>query len=228
MALKVIGAGLGRTGTLSLKTALEQLGFGKCYHMAELMNNPQQVHHWLDLQAQQKTDLEALFSGFQSTVDYPACRFYHTFFKAYPDAKVVLSVRDPERWYESARNTIYATKPKTLGQKLGMLWKMLTKPKVRKLLPVFQMADQIIWEGQFEGEFEDKAFALKKFHEHIEEVKAHIPADQLLIFEVKDGWGPLCNFLEVPVPDTPFPRVNSRDDFPNMIAQLLNKGKFEL
>src|SRR5438094_934614 len=107
MAIRVIGAGLGRTGTLSLKAALEELGFTQCYHMIELLMHPEQVTYWEAASAGQPVDWDALFEGYQAVVDYPGCMYYRQLMEQYPEAKVLLSVRDPEKWYESARETIF-------------------------------------------------------------------------------------------------------------------------
>ena len=131
MAIKVIGAGFGRTGTLSIKLALEQLGFGKCYHMVELLENPQQVHFWEDANQGKPVDWEALFQGYQATVDYPGYRHYKQLMQYYPEAKVLLSVRDPEKWYESTYNTIYQAAP-SLGQKIEMALKLPFSSRLRK------------------------------------------------------------------------------------------------
>src|SRR4028118_1909160 len=119
MAIRVIGAGLGRTGTLSLKAALEEVGFGACYHMIELLGHPEQVHFWEAASRGEPVHWDALFAGYQSIVDYPGCRYYRTLMEHYPDAKVVLTVRDPDRWYESTRETIY----KAGGVAPGVCWR---------------------------------------------------------------------------------------------------------
>src|SRR5947208_7864431 len=116
MAIQVIGAGLGRTGTLSLKAALEELGFGPCYHMIELITHPEQVVYWEAASAGQPVDWDALFAGYQAVVDYPGCRYYRELMRHYPEAKVILTVRDPETWYESCMATIYQAGRPAPGQ----------------------------------------------------------------------------------------------------------------
>lgn len=125
MGIKVIGAGGPRTGTASLRQALETLGFGKCYHMEHLFNHPEQLPLWHELFETGSTDFDSLFDGFQSTVDFPGYQNYNAIFKKYPDAKVVLANRDPEEWYQSALNTVYAATPQTIPQKLKMGRKMI-------------------------------------------------------------------------------------------------------
>jgi hypothetical protein len=145
-SLKVTGAGLGRTGTLSLKVALERLGLDKCYHMSEVIAHPQHVPVWEAAGRGEPVDWEALFRGYQATVDWPGCHFYRDFLASYPDAKVILTVRDPERWYDSARQTIYAVRTAFPG------WLIPFVPRMRRLLA---MTDRLIWDGVFGGRFED-------------------------------------------------------------------------
>ena len=210
MPLKVIGAGLGRTGTLSLKVALEKLGFDKCYHMTEVIAHPDHVPVWEAAGRGEPVDWEALFRGYRATVDWPGCHFYREFLERYPEAKVILTVRDPERWYDSARQTIYAVR--TAFPRWGM------PPRMRRLLA---MTDRLIWDGVFRGRFEDKTYAIEVFHRHNEEVRRAVPPDRLLVYEVKEGWGPLCASLGVPVPEgEPFPHVNDAEEFRSRIRRM--------
>ena len=221
MAIKIIGAGLGRTGTMSLKAALEELGFGKCYHMIELLKNPEQIDYWEAAGRDEAIAWDELFTGYQATVDYPACRYWRELMQYYPEAKVLLSVRDPDSWYESANSTIYRVEP-GLFEKLKLLVKLPFSPRLRHMVRIFRMVRCVIWQGDFEGRFEDKQFALERFQQHIEEVKRTVPAERLLVFHVKEGWEPLCRFLEVPVPAKPFPRLNDRSDFLQMRDEFLS------
>jgi hypothetical protein len=213
MPLKVIGAGLGRTGTLSLKAALEELGFGKCYHMVEVLANPKQSAAWTGAANGERTDWEALFKGYQSTVDWPACNFYQELARRYPEAKVILSVRDPDRWYESARQTIYFVR------EAFPRWTALVLPRMRVLR---RMLDRLIWDGMFHGRFEDRPYAISVFNRHNEEVRRVVPSDRLLVYDIKDGWQPLCLFLGVPVPDgKPFPHLNDAAEFRTRIGRAV-------
>lgn len=211
MALQVIGAGHGRTGTLSLKAALEELGFGPCYHMVELLAHPEHVTYWEAAERGEAVAWDALFAGYQSGVDFPVFRHYGALAEHYPDAKVVLSVRDPERWYDSALNTIYRAGPAP-RQKALMALQLPFSPRLRKLIRVFRLSGHV-WQKDFDGRFEDKAYALETFVAHTEAVKRTVPAERLLVYDVKEGWGPLCAFLGVPVPEGPFPRMNDRGSF---------------
>lgn len=229
--LKVIGAGVGRTGTSSLKLALEQLGFDKCHHMREVIANVDyQLPYWQEAYDTGTTDWEALFKGYQASVDYPSAYFYETLMQHYPDAKVILTVRDPDRWYESAKNTIYRISelmpPAPIATMMGMLL-----PDFKRTYPLLKFTKQLIWEDHFEGRFSDKDFAIGKFNAWNESVKATVPHDRLLVYEVKQGWQPLCDFLDVPVPDTDFPHANTREEFQqlledqNPIKQLFRRSK---
>lgn len=208
--MKVIGAGFGRTGTWSLKAALEELGFGPCYHMTEVFAHPGHADFWSSAWRGEPVDWEGVLGGYEATVDWPACTFYEELMERHPEAKVLLSVRDSEPWYESTRNTIY---------ELSML--LERSPTSRLIfglisLLVFggfaggrsNMVNDMIWEGTFDGRFEDKAYAIEVFERHNEEVKRRVPPERLLVYDVREGWEPLCEFLGVPEPEEPFPRLN--------------------
>lgn len=201
MTIRVIGAGFGRTGTLSLKFALEKLGFDKCYHMMEVMNQPEHRAEWSKVHRGESIDWQALLEGFQATVDWPSCNFWREQMAQYPDARVILSLRDPERWYDSVMNTIYKSTTASLDA---------DDPAVRYGA---EWAHTIIWDAVFDGRMDDKDHVIRVFNEHNESVKAEVPPDKLLVFEAADGWAPLCEFLEVPVPDEPYPRVNTTEEF---------------
>jgi hypothetical protein len=212
MTMRLIGAGFGRTGTKSLQAALEELGLKPCYHMTEVFQNPTHMELWTDAAEGRPVDWKRLFQGYEATVDWPACAFYKELMEAFPDAKVLLSVRDPEKWYESAFNTIYG-----IAHRFPFSVLKHVIPAARRMS---RMVNGIIWKGTFQGRFEDKQYAIEVFNKHIEDVKKHVPADRLLVYEVKEGWEPLCRFLGVPVPqDKPFPRLNDTADFQRMIRE---------
>ena len=206
MALKVIGAGFGRTGTASLKAALEELGFDKCYHMQEVFRNPTHASIWRAAAEGKPVDWDALLEGYQATVDWPGCTFYQELMERYPDAKVLLNVRDPDAWYKSMTDTVYRVSRPSFPRSLVPL----VVPPLRRLI---RMVKTLIWQNTFDNRFEDKVYALKVFNDHIAEVKRTVPAEKLLVYEVKEGWEPLCAFLEVSVPDKPFPRLNDSAAF---------------
>lgn len=208
--MKVIGAGFGRTGTLSLKLALEQLGFNPCYHMQEvIMNNRDHATLWTAAAQGKPVDWKALFAKYQATVDWPACTFYKQLMEVYPDAKVLLSVRDPVKWYESAANTIFRVSREGFPRLMGLMF-----PGLKGLI---EMTHTLIWQGTFDGKFADRDHAIAVFNRHNEEVKRTVPPERLLVYDVKEGWEPLCRFLQVPVPNTPFPRVNDTATFNNRL-----------
>jgi hypothetical protein len=199
MAMHVIGAGVGRTGTYSLKLAINRLGFGPCHHMEAVMQNmPAQVPLWaaaLDGRA----DWSAIYDGFGSAVDWPTAGFFRELAAAYPSAKFILTHRDPENWADSFGETIY----KAMGMRDQA-------PPERKAW--LDMAYGVVAKTGFpEGVSRDQLIA--RFIAHNEAVKAAIPAERLLVYQVKEGWEPLCKFLGAPVPDEPFPRTNDRAEF---------------
>ncbi|MEZ5365465.1 MAG: sulfotransferase [Bryobacterales bacterium] len=197
--MKVIGAGVGRTGTYSLRKALNDLGFGPCHHMEEVLKNMQaQVPLWSSAVAG-AADWPAIFSGYNSAVDWPTACFFRELAEAYPEAKFVLSHRSPEIWADSFEFTIY----KALSQKDKM------PPEMGDWLA---MCEAVIAKTGFPpGMSRDEL--VQAFVAHNQAVQAAIPAERLLVYEVKEGWEPLCAFLGVDVPDEPFPRTNSRKEF---------------
>ena len=204
MPIQVIGAGLGRTGTLSLKAALEGLGFAKCYHMVEVLARMDDARTWDAAARGEPVDWDRLFAGYRATVDLPGCVFYRELLEKYPEAKVILTVRDPERWYDSARQTIYFAR--TAFPK----WAAWLNPR----MGAFQRMIDRLWDGMFRGRFEDRAFAIDAFNRHNEQVRRDVPADRLLVYEISQGWGPLCAFLGVPVAEgKPFPHLNDAAEF---------------
>lgn len=231
MTIEVIGAGFGRTGTLSLKTALEEIGFAPCEHMTAIFDDSARIALW-DEAARAKGaggafDWERLFAGYRATVDWPGAWFWRELVAAYPEAKVVLTVRDPERWYESVLGTIHRPYAIRRGEGGGVAGRLGAAVflLLGKLLPRVRrggdMVERVVWRGTFGDRFLDRGHALAVFRRHAEEVTAAVPAEKLLVFEVKEGWGPLCRFLGVPEPATPFPHVNDAADFQRMIRRRL-------
>ena len=211
MALEVIGAGWGRTGTESMKEALELLGFGRCYHMFELGKRTRQVPAWQKLFRGERPDYDELFRGFRSAVDFPASIFYRQLAEEYPDAKVVLTVRDPDAWWKSASSTILKGAPPGLrmtARACGMF-----SANVRGIPQLLDMLEHDIYGSFLEGRERDGEHMKARFVAWNEEVKRTIPRERLLVFDVKEGWEPLCAFLGRPIPDTPFPRKNGGDSF---------------
>jgi hypothetical protein len=194
MTLRVVGAGLGRTGTLSLKAALERLLGAPCYHMAEVFAHPEHVAGWHDASLGRMPDWRRFLSGYAAAVDWPAASFWPELSAAFPDAIVLLSWRDPQAWWESASQTIF--------------------PSSRKVPPGpwRTMLDTLFTE-RFTPELDDRAACIGAFERHNAQVRASVPARRLLEWQAGDGWAPLCKALGVPVPDEPFPRTNTREQF---------------
>ena len=196
MTLRVIGAGLGRTGTMSLKFALEHIGYGPCYHMIDVWAAlPDSLALW-EAAARGEPDWDAIFSGYAATVDYPGCTFWRELVAKYPDAKVILSKRNPDSWFDSVSTTIFG-------------------PYSRQ--GIASIGAERFFEGTVLADFDplrmdDRAYMTQFFERWNAAVIAQVPPERLLVFEAKDGWQPLCEFLGVPVPDVPYPRVNSRED----------------
>jgi hypothetical protein len=205
MALQVIGAGLGRNGTLALKTALEQVGFAPCHHMVEVFAHPEQGQFWLRAARGEKVDWEEVFVNYHASVDWPSCHFYKELSEHYPDAKVILSERDPKKWYASITNTI-----------LKSMTQMAEKDPERAKW--FEFARLIVIEQTFHNDLsEDNMIAA--YLRHNATVKATIAPERLLVFNPAEGWAPLCRFLGVTAPETPFPHVNTTEEFQARQAQ---------
>ncbi len=219
--LAVIGAGFGRTGTMSLKAALEELGFGPCYHMTEVFENPEHVELWEAAARGEPVNWEEVFGGYRAAVDWPAAAFYEELMARYPEARVVLTVRDADRWYESARSTIYGIRGLAASPAFTVAsWFV---PRLRNLRRAALMAGELIWDGVFDGRFEDRRHAIGVYERWNEEVRRRVPAHRLLVYEVKEGWGPLCGFLEVDVPEgKPFPHLNDGASFRRTVRRRLH------
>jgi hypothetical protein len=224
MTLKVIGAGFGRTGTWSTYVALNQLGF-PCYHMHEVLANPANRSHldfWRKVANSRPGtahDWDQVFANYTAAVDNPACCVWQDLAKAYPEAKVILTLhpRGAEAWYDSTIDTIYFTEN---------LWQF----KVLEWLTPFgrkfgDMSRKLIWGRTLKGVMGDKAKAVARYNAYVDEVIAAVPPDRLLVFKVTDGWGPLCRFLGVEEPDTPFPNLNDRAAVKKVIAEII-KGSY--
>jgi hypothetical protein len=224
MTLEVIGAGYGRTGTMSTYAALKQLGL-PCYHMIEvIMNKANKTHldFWRKVANSPpgtKSDWEQVLSQYTAAVDNPTCCVWRELMAAYPNAKVLLTLhpRGPEAWYESTMDTIYFTE--NVWQFKVLEW---FTPFGRKF---GDMSRKLIWQGMLKSTMEDRTEAIAQYKQHIEDVKAAVPPEKLLIFTVTEGWKPLCKFLGMPIPATPFPNVNDRADVKKIINDI-TKGAY--
>lgn len=203
MELKVIGFGLGRTGTYSLKTALEQLQLGPCHHMERVAQNMSvQLPLWNEV-LDNPTSFEAVYEGMQSAVDWPTAAFYKELYKNYPNAKFILTHRSKESWAESFGSTIYKlladreNAPAPVQQWLNMVVKVIEKTGFPMGLDLDGLAE--------------------RYEAHNQAVRDLIPAGQLLVFQVKEGWEPLCRFLNAETPTMEFPRTNNREEFWDLV-----------
>ena len=203
MPLSVIGAGFGRTGTMSLKLALDRLGFGPCYHMVEVFKNPKASGYWEAAADGRPVDWEEVFAGYGSTVDWPSATFYKQLANAYPEAKVILTVRDPEAWFASTQATIFS---RHIRDDTEDDWQRMVLKVISDL---------------FDRRMTDKAKLIEVYQRHTEEVRRTIPQERLLVYEVADGWEPLCRFLDADVPNESMPRANSTDEFRQNLAAKL-------
>jgi len=201
MTLKVIGSGFGRTGTMSLKLALDQIGLGPCYHMVEVFKNPAAPDLWSAVADDPAhADWATIFQGYNSTVDWPNATNFKELADAYPDAKVIHTERDAEEWYASTQATIFVDRgPPDADAPFPRMF--------RKVIAAL-----------FDGRMHDKDHVIGVYEAHNARVRATIPADRLLVYHVADGWAPLCDFLGVPVPEGGTPKVNTREEFAARVA----------
>ncbi|MGB8364786.1 MAG: sulfotransferase family protein [Rhizomicrobium sp.] len=200
MALRIIGSGLGRTGTMSMKRALEQLGFDPCHHMTEVFLHPESTALWIAA-GEGNPDWDAIFKDYAAMVDYPGCKYWRELATYYPDAKVLHTVRDPDSWFESAQATIFAPGSRAVNP----------PPPLKRFFETLL--------GNYGDRIHDRAFMTDYFHKHTAEVEATIPKERLLVYQVGEGWDRPCAFLGVPVPATPYPSENTRDEFRARFAQ---------
>lgn len=212
--LQVVGAGFGRTGTLSLKSALEILGYGPCYHMENVFARPWHARAWRLAYQGRFSSWERLLNGYGSIVDWPGCSFYIELIERWPEAKVILTVRDPQPWYESVAATIYPVMRRFPLNRVGQ-----SLPVVGEIA---RMLESIIWRGTFDGRFTDRRHAIEVYNCHNRKVINTIPSDQLLVFDVASGWEPLCAFLGAVVPaGLPFPHANDRGAYWQRVRHLM-------
>ena len=210
--MKVIGAGFGRTGTMSLKAALERLGANPCFHMIDIIRDPSQLPGWTAAAEGETVDWTEVLAGWEGSVDWPGCTFYKQHMETWPEAPVLLTVRDPDKWYRSVENSIYAAKELAMRGEL-------TPPEENPPSPeVMQMINGLIWDGTFHGRFAEKDYAIEVFNDHIADVKATVPAERLTVYEIGQGWGPLADMMGVEAPDEPFPHLNDTESFRQMFG----------
>lgn len=205
--MKLVNAGLGRTGTTSLKAALEELGLTPAYHTTNLSTSAKDMDVWEAALAGEKVDWRAFFEGYE-VADWPAGLFYQDIIRAHPEAKVMLSVRDPEDWFESITGTLK-----------GLRSVHLPVPQLKRVKRFLEAS----LERFFEGKVDDKAYMIAFFERHTEAVRAFVGTENVLVYDVREGWKPLCTFLAVDVPQKPFPRLNQRGGVQALITKLFSR-----
>lgn len=205
MGLQIVGAAYPRTGTVSLKLALEQLGFGPCHHMAEMIAHPEMAPLWIAA-AEGRPDWDAIFANYKSCADAPSCMYWREITAKYPQARVILTERDPEEWFASTQATVFS--PEWIAATLKM-----------PLGPFFQTLYD-----SYEGQIHDHDYMIGNYRRYCDDVKAVIPPDRLLAYRTGSGWEPLCRFLDVPVPEAPFPKINTRDEMRARLSGAISRG----
>jgi len=182
---------------MSTKRALAALGVGQIYHMHEVFLHPDHMPLWAGVPSGSVPDWHSLFAGYVGTLDFPACLFWEELAAAFPRTKILLLQRDPEKWYQSMHSTIYQIikSPKWVGS------------------PGLQLTQDVFFDWYMDGKFDDQDYAIQKYSQYCENVRITVPADRLFVYEVSDGWGPLCSLFECEVPDVAFPNQNTREQF---------------
>lgn len=210
--MKLINAGLGRTGTTSLKAALETLGFAPVFHTTDLFTSAKDIDLWEAAMKGEKVDWHVFFAPY-AVADWPAAFFYRDIIRAHPEAKVMVSVRDPEGWFGSTQGILKQVRSINLPL-----------PQVRRAKAFLEAGIDTF----FEGKAEDKAYMMDFFERHTESVKAYVKtnrgAENVLVYDVREGWEPLCAFLEVEVPKQPYPRLNQRESFRELATKLFTSS----
>jgi hypothetical protein len=209
--MKLIGVGFGRTGTMSLKHALEQLGIGPCFHMIDLIqgeNRERDLPYWVQIANGEPVDWQEVFEPWQSTVDWPAATPWRALVNAFPDAVCLLNYRDFDGFYKSCENTILAVKKAAMAGEI--------EPDANREQPspeLWGVIEKLVWQGDFQGRFEDRDWVREMYYERIETIKREIPEDRLIVWKLGDGWAPICEKLGVDVPDEPFPHLHDTNEF---------------
>lgn len=216
--LRIIGAGLGRTGTASLRLALNDLGV-PCYHMFDLGFGPtrvQEVAFWNEVADGAAPPWDRVFHRWGAVLDYPACFFWKELMAAYPDAKVVLTThpKGSGAWYDSTAATIHAEPEAKNASAYGLEFN--------------RMMERLVWTGVFGGQFDDREATIATYEAHNQAVRDGVPAERLVDYQVNQGWGPICAALDIPVPDRPFPNSNSRSEMGRRMEILEKMKRFDL
>jgi hypothetical protein len=209
--MKMIGVGFGRTGTMSLKAALEELGAGPCFHMIDLImgeNKERDLPYWVKIADGEPVDWHEVFEPWESTVDWPAASRWKEIVDAFPGVPVLLNVRDFDGFYKSCENTILAVKEAAQAGELSE-----DANREQPAPELWGAIEKLIWQGDFQGRFKDKEATRKMYYDRIETIRSYVPADRLTYWELGDGWEPLAEALGVESPDTPFPHLHDTNEF---------------
>lgn len=210
--LEIINTGLGRTGTTSLKVALDRLGLGPGHHMFDIVGDEEQLKQWEAIVCDgQDPDWEAVFDGYTSAVDGPSAVYYPQIMEAFPQAKVILTTRDEERWYRSTHDTLY---------QFALRSTATPPPPGSAQARLYRVTSTMIWDGLFGGRFFDKEHAIEVFRDHNRRVIDHVDPENLLVYDVEQGWGPLCAFLGVAAPAEEFPHANDSASMRERMARM--------
>jgi hypothetical protein len=209
--MKMIGVGFGRTGTMSLKAALDELGAGPCFHMIDLImgeDKQRDLEHWIRVANDEPVDWHEVFEPWESTVDWPAASRWREIVAAFPDVPVLLNVREFDGFYESCENTILAVKEAAMAGELPE-----DANREGPAPELWEVIEKLIWQGDFQGRFKDKEATRRLYFDRIETIRAEVPAERLVYWELGDGWGPLAEALGVDAPDTSFPHLHDTNEF---------------
>jgi hypothetical protein len=211
--LRIIGAGFGRTGTMTLQTALCRLGFGPCYHFTEVFAHPEHLRDWAAAAKGTPGAWRRPLAGYVATTDWPGVAFWREMSEAFPDAKVILTTRDAGKWYDSMTKTVFAA----ITGKI---------PEAAERYRTFEAAEDLSAFGQagviercFGGRIDDRDHVIARYERHNEEVRGVVAPERLLDYQVSQGWEPLCDFLGVPAPDEPFPHINEQAAFASTVLR---------
>lgn len=209
--MKVIGVGFGRTGTMSLRAALEELGADPCFHMIELITGSDRARdppHWVRVTNGKQVDWHEVFAPWQATADWPACARWQELVDAFPGATVLLNLRDFDAFYESCANTLLAVKRAAMSRELPQDAERMPAPGL------WEVIEKLVWQGDFSARFEDKDWLRAMYDDRIAAINAYVPADRLVVWNLGvDGWDPLVDALGVPAPDTAFPDLHDTNEF---------------
>ena len=209
--MRLVGVGFGRTGTMSLKGALEELGL-PTFHMIDLItgeNRDRDLAYWIKIANNEPVDWDEVFEPWEATVDWPAASRWKEMVDHFSDLPVLLNYRDFDGWYKSCANTILAVKEAAMAGELPE-----DANREGPSPELWGVIEKLIWQGDFQGNFKDKDWTRQMYYDRIEEIKAYVPEDRLVVWELGvDGWEPICEALGVDVPDKPFPRLHDTNEF---------------